>query len=314
MNVLLAVDNSPTSQAALAATLAREWPEETEFRVLTVLPARERPYREPDAISTELYSAHKLLDTAISKIQAFNPFSIVMGQIEVGDPAKCIIRLAESWPADLIVAGSQKRGAIGHFFSKSVSRCILQEANASVFIARNIEAPAEFNRVLVVVDETFGAKIAIDSVLKTRWPKDTQFMLVSPANLDYGVYSFQPSGAAYLGAIELHQEYLQGLRESLERLKRSLEKQFGPGCVQHAVREGNAAQVVLSVAKEWNAQLIVVGTGERTGLPLKVFGSLAQTLSLKAPCSVQVARWPVAPLSSRIDAARNSHNLRLVNF
>ena len=42
MNILITLDSSPTAQAALEAALARRWPPATEFRVLTVLPQKEK--------------------------------------------------------------------------------------------------------------------------------------------------------------------------------------------------------------------------------------------------------------------------------
>ncbi len=95
----------------------------------------------------------------------------------------------------------------------------MQEANSSVFVARNIEEPAEVNRVLVVVDESYNSKIAVDSLVNSKWPKNTKFKLVSAAEIDYGIYGYQPNGLAYIGAIELHNEYLYGIRETLDRAR-----------------------------------------------------------------------------------------------
>lgn len=303
MNILIAIDNSPAAEAALAATLAREWPACSEFRILTVLPKKRRG-GEIESISSELSEVNNLLDLAIAQIQMFNPCSIVVGYIDVGDPAKCILKHADSWPADLIVLGSRDHNPLERVFARSVSRTVLQEANASVFVARNIEELAEVNRVLVFVDESFKSKIAIDWLLASKWPKNTLFKLVSAAEIDYGIYGFQPNGAAYLGAIELHKEYLYGIRETLQRTKARIEEHFGPGQVELEVIEGTPVQVVLDVAKEWDSHLIVVGSDERPGLTAKVFGSLSQTLALKAPCSVQAVRMPILPIPPRVEAVR----------
>lgn len=311
MNILIAIDSSATAQAALAATLAREWPACTEFRILTVLPQKGRT-NEHDSISRELYDANRALDEAISKIETFNPDSIVMGHLDVGDPAKCILKLAESWPANLIVLGSKERGPVERIFSRSVSRTVLQEAGASVLVARNIEEPAEVDRILVVVDESYNSRIAVDSLLASKWPKNTLFKLVCAAEIDRGIYAFQPNGAAYIGAIELHKEYLYGIRETLDRTKARIEDRFGPGSVECVVTEGTPVQVVLDVAKEWEPHLIVVGSDERPGLTLKVFGSLSQTLALKAPCSVQAVRMPILPIPSGVKSVRRLQ--RAANF
>jgi hypothetical protein len=48
----------------------------------------------------------------------------------------------------------------------------------------------------------------------------------------------------------------------------------------------------------------VIGSSERPGFTLKMFGSLAHTVALKAPCSVLAVRLTVAPMRSRIPNAQ----------
>lgn len=299
MNILIAIDSSATSQAALAATLAREWAEASEFRVLTVLPSKEKWINGQKVISSELYRAHRLIDSAVSEIETHNPYSLVMGQIDVGDPAKCILNFARSWPADLIVVGSYDRGPMERFFTGSVSRAVFQDADCSVLISRNIDEAAEVNRVLVAVDDSYNSKVAVDTLLTSRWPKNTQFKLLTAAKSNYGVYSFEPNSLAFLHAIEAYEEYLYGLDETLSQTKARLDAAFGADRVDCAVIEGNLEQVILETARDWDAHLILMGSSERPGMTLKLFGSLSQTIALKATCSVQAVRGAMAPLQSR---------------
>lgn len=54
------------------------------------------------------------------------------------------------------------------------------------------------------------------------------------------------------------------------------------------VRVGSPAHVILNVAREWDADLVVLGTHGRRGLPRFFLGSVAETVLRKAPCSALV--------------------------
>ncbi|MGH2824892.1 MAG: universal stress protein [Thermoleophilaceae bacterium] len=55
-------------------------------------------------------------------------------------------------------------------------------------------------------------------------------------------------------------------------------------------REGDPAKVILDVAQEQNADLIVVGARGLTGLERFLLGSVSSKLSHHAPCSVMIVR------------------------
>jgi nucleotide-binding universal stress UspA family protein len=60
--------------------------------------------------------------------------------------------------------------------------------------------------------------------------------------------------------------------------------------VETAVRHGDARSVIVDEAKEWDADLIVVGSHGYTGLKRLLLGSVAQSVVSHAPCSVEVVR------------------------
>jgi universal stress protein A len=56
------------------------------------------------------------------------------------------------------------------------------------------------------------------------------------------------------------------------------------------VRRGRAATEILGTAREWNADLIVMGTHGRTGIAHVVMGSVAEKVVRLAPCPVLTLR------------------------
>jgi nucleotide-binding universal stress UspA family protein len=57
---------------------------------------------------------------------------------------------------------------------------------------------------------------------------------------------------------------------------------------QGTVRVGSPAHEILAVARQWDADLVVLGTHARRGIPRFFLGSVAETVLRKAPCSALV--------------------------
>lgn len=62
--------------------------------------------------------------------------------------------------------------------------------------------------------------------------------------------------------------------------------------VETAIAKGDIRLEIIDSAAEWKADLIVVGSHGRTGLPRLVLGSVAEFVARNAPCSVQIVRIP----------------------
>src|SRR5262245_767713 len=68
---------------------------------------------------------------------------------------------------------------------------------------------------------------------------------------------------------------------------------------ERRLESGAAAAEILRVAREINADLIVMGTHGRTGLGRLLMGSVAEQVVRKAPCPVLTATVPAAPEPGR---------------
>jgi nucleotide-binding universal stress UspA family protein len=74
-------------------------------------------------------------------------------------------------------------------------------------------------------------------------------------------------------------------------LARAFDKLSGEGIeVETHARDGDPAQVILEVAQEQKADLIVVGNRGLTGIERFLLGSVSSKLSHHAPCSVMIVR------------------------
>jgi nucleotide-binding universal stress UspA family protein len=87
-------------------------------------------------------------------------------------------------------------------------------------------------------------------------------------------------------------EWMVNPREDVEAtLKDAAEKLEGAGVkVGTYAREGDAADAILDVAEESNADLIVVGNKGMTGAKRFLLGSVPNKVSHHAPCGVFIVR------------------------
>jgi nucleotide-binding universal stress UspA family protein len=73
--------------------------------------------------------------------------------------------------------------------------------------------------------------------------------------------------------------------------------------VERVVREGPSTQVILEAAREFAADLIVIGTHGRTGFRRLLLGSVTEEVLRKAPCPVLTVKAPVRAAGRPADTA-----------
>jgi nucleotide-binding universal stress UspA family protein len=144
MKILIAIDGSDFSQAALQSVIARPWPANTSVRVLHVveppslLMGREMAAYDPEfeAVWKALREQAKdLVEKASEKLRAAQ--FIVSTELVEGDPKSQIIDAANAWHADMIVLGSHGRTGVSRFLIGSVSQAVVRHAHCSVEIIRS---------------------------------------------------------------------------------------------------------------------------------------------------------------------------------
>jgi nucleotide-binding universal stress UspA family protein len=146
MRILLAVDGSPPSQAAVDEVASRPWPSNSEVRIVSAFLIPLSPPPEAWAIQPEYYDeiertlreqTQKVVDEATTGLKkALGQLVNVTGQILAGSPQSAILEEAERWKADLIVVGSHGYGTWHRLVLGSVSQGVVLHANCSVEVVR----------------------------------------------------------------------------------------------------------------------------------------------------------------------------------
>jgi len=153
MRVLVAIDGSPCSDAAVTEISSRPWPVGSEFKVLTAYELPPTPTPDVWAISSDYYekveevvreNAQAVAEGARLKLrEKLDGSFIVSAETIAGSPRNVILKEADSWKADLIVVGSHGYSRWERFLLGSVSQAVVSHAKCSVEVVRCKSAEAE---------------------------------------------------------------------------------------------------------------------------------------------------------------------------
>ena len=147
MKIVLAVDGSRCSEAAIEEVARRPWPTDSQLRIISVIEPVAPLTSEPWIPSAESLAqveigqradAEKTLSQAAEKLRTVNGHSQlnITKYILTGSPKRIIVEEAERWGADLIVVGSHGYRSWERMLLGSVSQAVAMHAECSVEIVR----------------------------------------------------------------------------------------------------------------------------------------------------------------------------------
>jgi nucleotide-binding universal stress UspA family protein len=143
MRVLLAIDDSESSEAATQMVIEQAQPGKTEVRVLnvlrppTLLVAREMVGYNPSLGNTweaQAEAAGALVESVAAKVRAKGVETT--SSVEIGEPRAKILEVAQAWQANLIVLGSDQRTRLAGYLSGGIPEAVARRACCSVEIVR----------------------------------------------------------------------------------------------------------------------------------------------------------------------------------
>ena len=150
MKILLAIDGSVYSDAAVEEVAKRPWPSQSELKVITAAETPVMVGTEPWAVSPQYFeqveksirdAAKGVIESALVKLKTTEDKSLkISSEIIQGSPRQVIVEEAERWNADLVVMGSRGLGTWNRLLLGSVSNSVVHHANCSVEIVRRPQA------------------------------------------------------------------------------------------------------------------------------------------------------------------------------
>lgn len=287
MKVLVATDSITTLDILLDELTARSWPSGTEVQVLSVVDDVDVPmkvWREESygvsAVRRQMQRrGEQIIALAVERLRKIGLSSRVV--IMRGDPAYLISFAARKWPADLIFIRAHNRNDFRNRLLGSVAKSVVESAPCSVEVVRKVNATSgagEF-KVLLATDGSAASIAASSAVAEMNWPANTEVRLVSAVNPI--IYSLEELGLSRgTGTDQAH----RAIGSAVHALSGA------PVKISAEVIAGRAARRIVQRAKQWGADLIVLGTNEGRGLSRLFFGSTSAAVANRAHCSVRVIR------------------------
>jgi nucleotide-binding universal stress UspA family protein len=285
MQILLAIDASAASQAAVEEVSARPWPAGSRIEVLTAVETSQ-PWALATVAEEIKIRARQLVDTAAALLRSRG--LTAAATVSEGDPKAVILDRAAAMGADLIVVGAHGMSALEQFLLGSVSKAVLRFAPCSVAIVRNRGG----SNVLLAVDGSAGSQYAAESLAARPWPAGTEIRVLSAVEL--GMSALQ---AAFeipsLDAKHLETQRvaaMQRTENAIDSARKTLEAAGLTTSESISVLEQAPKEIILEEAAAWPADWIVLGSHGSSGLSRFLIGSTSETVATHAACSVEVVR------------------------
>ncbi|CAN5640242.1 hypothetical protein BH10CYA1_BH10CYA1_13670 [soil metagenome] len=300
MKIIIALDDSACSRAALKSVEIRCWPAGSEFFLCTVLDPsslgpstdlkEDRMHRVRELWCQKLL---KYLDELAFALKKSLNDGTVSFDVMVGNVAEQITNYASEWSADLIVVGSQGRSGMRKHLLGSFAEEIIDTAPCDVEVIKAPPAVAEpgtlgnsQNRVLICIDGSLNSVASLEWVISAQWSPDQQFTILSvlpglSTDLVSSTYTSAPRFKAMQRVKIAKMEF--GLTEFVSILQtRCPNNQF-----RFEIREGDADQCITAYARDWNADLIIIGAHDEQ---LPIDASVTRYVAGNAQCSVKIIK------------------------
>ena len=290
MNILLAIDHSTSAETAVSEVAARPWPPMTKVCVLSVVEPP-RVLVVPSIVQTATEASQALVGNAADRLSAQG---LETSTHVVQDyPRSGIVEYAGNWGADMIVVGSRGQSGITRFLMGSVAHAVVRHAQCSVEVVRatisDRPAGARAMKILLATDGSEFSAAAARSVAGRPWPEGTKVSVISVADLV--TPAIEPWHIDVRITETLREEAMTRAHDAAQAAENII-GQAGLEC-GGMVLTGPAREAILDEAKEWAADLVVVGSHGLRGIKRLLIGSVAEAVAVHAHCSVEVIREPV---------------------
>jgi nucleotide-binding universal stress UspA family protein len=296
LKILLAVDGSPHSRAAVKLAMTIPWPAATTMHVLAVAPERcAPPGLSPQArqvVDETLGTMRRVERAAAERLAARTAEDLLLRgwcaepETRTGRPSEAILGRAAELGADLILIGARGLSAPDEFQLGATAYKLARCATCSVLIARPPKHPQPVS-IVMATDASPEAHRAADFLRRLALPRWAQVTVISVAEAMVALPTGEREVLDYVPAI-VRQALLEASQTCADQSVQRLQ-----GCqarVRSSIRHGHPAVEILAAAREHDADLVVIGArGHKRAEPFPL-GSVAQKVVKYAMCSVLLVR------------------------
>ena len=298
MKLLVAVDSSAVSGTVVDHVAKRPWPSGTTACLVHVIDWWQWP-SNASPIQAVKQSADALVKSASDKIRKAGLQATAT--VLEGHPRIAVAEYAKEWSADLVLVGSHGTSGLVRFLLGSVAQATLRRSPCSVEIVRksaqDSAAASTAMKILIGTDGSDCSIAAVRSVAQRPWPPGSQMRVISVVPpivpFSFGETISVPFAPVYPppDLVEtIEKQARDRAEEAMARARQILSEEHVKAIEANFLPVGDARQVILDQAKDWSADLIVVGSHGYRALDRFMLGSVSESVAMHAHCSVEVIR------------------------
>jgi nucleotide-binding universal stress UspA family protein len=199
----------------------------------------------------------------------------VLCRVLVGDAERLLRDISSASLAELLVLGTTRRGALAGAVLGTTATHLLRTSRTPILVASGA-LPDRPLRVLLTTDlsrHSVHAHARGVALARGMGGPEPEFrtLFVQPPDLGDGTLPMQSRSPAAEAELEAF-----------------LTSEVPPAPGGRRVRTGDPAYEIVREARDWGADLIVVGTHGRRGASRVFLGSVAETVLRHAPCAALV--------------------------
>jgi nucleotide-binding universal stress UspA family protein len=304
MKILLAVDGSDYSRAAVEEAARTPWPEGSVVRFVSVteIPVAVTPlsmskpplsFPEWKRVLEERALAHATQAMA-QFVEIAGSQTETTAQTLSGDPKTAILDEAEHWGADLIIVGTHGYNALERIWLGSVSRAVAAHSKCSVEIVRRRkaqDASRQTIKILLAIDGSESSDTAVEEIAGRPWPRGAEVNVISVLYLPFTpTPETRALPESYYSQLEKagREQAESAINRALSRIRESNPERETPLTLTSEVILGHPEERIIERAMEWEADLVMLGTHVKRGFERFLLRSVSQAVAYHAPCSVGI--------------------------
>jgi nucleotide-binding universal stress UspA family protein len=145
-------------------------------------------------------------------------------------------------------------------------------------------------RILLAIDDSECSTAAVKAVIDQFRPAHTQVTVLHADDWPNGIppsMAFAEGSSASHSILAFHKLRRSNAAAQLEAVAEQLRREGFT--VAASLRDGDPRHTIVDCAREWRADLIVLGSHGKKGLD-RMLGSVSDSVARHAPCSVEIVR------------------------
>ncbi|MCL5062344.1 MAG: universal stress protein, partial [Nitrospiraceae bacterium] len=275
--MLVAIDGSESSMHALKESFKLARNEKSWITVVSVVPEYKGDL-DLVAVGNVMASMRRPCEDALHKAEelAKAEGALIKTVCEEGEAYERIIDLAEAENCELIVMGRRGLSRLERALVGSVTARVIGHSHIDVLVVPST-TEIGWKKILLATDGSKYSKAAAERVIDFAGEYGGELRVVSVVDVPAEFYGEAPDAVEDL--IKKAKGYVEDVKRQAEASGIKTET---------FVREGEAYKAILDLAKEQNANAIVMGSHGRTGLKRLLMGSVTEKVIGYASCPVLV--------------------------